>query len=42
MAVGVIIERKGATLDQYDPGFPGPPEITLHDVHNYDSADGPA
>jgi hypothetical protein len=23
-------------------GFPAPPEITFHDVHNYDSADGPA
>jgi len=98
MAVGVIIECKGATLDQYDQvlakmgrtphgrgapgslfhwvtatddgirvtdvwqtreefetfaaeqigplsaeaGFPAPPEITFHDVHNYDSADGPA
>ena len=98
MAVGVIIECKGATLDQYDQvlakmgrtprgrgapgslfhwvtatedgirvtdvwqtreefetfaaeqigplsaeaGFPAPPVITFHDVHNYDSADGPA
>jgi hypothetical protein len=23
-------------------GFPAPPEITVHDVHNYDSADGSA
>jgi hypothetical protein len=23
-------------------GFPTPPEITFHDVHNYDSADGSA
>ena len=98
MAVAVVIECKGATLDQYDQvlakmgrtpggrgapgslfhwvtatedgirvtdvwqtreqfeafageqigpltvevGFPSPPEITFHDVHNYDSADGPA
>lgn len=96
MAVAVIIECKGATLDQYDQvlakmerepggrgapgslfhwvtateegirvtdvwttraqfeafaaeqigpltvevGFPSPPQITYHDVHNYDSADG--
>jgi len=98
MAVAVVIECKGATLDQYDQvlakmgrtpgghsapgslfhwvtatedgirvtdvwqtreefeafaaeqigpfsaevGFPAPPEITFYDVHNYDSADGPA
>jgi len=23
-----------------EAGFPAPPEITYHDVHNYDSADG--
>ena len=97
MAVAVVIEREGATLDRYDQvlakmgrrpggrsatgclfhwvatehgiratdvwqtreefetfaaeqvcplssevGFPAPPEITFHAVHNYGSADGPA
>jgi hypothetical protein len=38
---------RGVRPEQIGPltaevGFPAPPEITFHDLHNYDSADGSA